>query len=344
MACGNCEKRKQVDSIRKIEPIISKIDYSNYFDRVYVINLVRRPDRLESFSNQFSLINFPFKKPEVWEATDGSKCEIPVGFKQGGGAWGCRCSHLSIWKKCIEDGVKNVLIFEDDCIFDRDFEKKSKEFISNLPNNWDMAVFGGQLFSQSRPIKINENVRRINHWGRTHAYALNQKILKDLIEYIELKEDGHIDWNMADLSDLEKYFSYSPSKFICYQGETRSDITGRFEKIRTWNTEDGIIIHLECPRDVLEKLRYDCGIHLGFDIDKETGIDKGLIGEQNKISLRKWSSNLMLETITMKKTVIALWHPQIDRKLVKETFGTKAIFVRGNNADKLKVIINRLIK
>lgn len=75
----------------------------NKFDRIYLINLKRCPERLIQFAKEAQEYGIDF---EIFEAVEH---EI--------GSYGCSLSHIEIIKKAKAEGLKNVLIFEDDCIF-----------------------------------------------------------------------------------------------------------------------------------------------------------------------------------------------------------------------------------
>jgi GR25 family glycosyltransferase involved in LPS biosynthesis len=84
---------------------------SQTFDRVVLINLARRSDRLATFRAELERVKWPFKEPQIFEAIDGGSGRVPCPafFKQGGGAWGCRQSHISVLERAIQDGVRHLL-------------------------------------------------------------------------------------------------------------------------------------------------------------------------------------------------------------------------------------------
>ncbi|MBC7350862.1 MAG: hypothetical protein H5U08_00740, partial [Thermogutta sp.] len=45
---------------------MSQIDLKDFVDRVYVINLKRRPDRLRAFFQRLQKYGWPFKEPIVY--------------------------------------------------------------------------------------------------------------------------------------------------------------------------------------------------------------------------------------------------------------------------------------
>ena len=90
---------------------------SNIFERVYVINLSRRQERLEAFYQKVP-VDWPFKQPEQYTAIDGGLVSPPDWWDGGGGAWGCYKAHLRILEDCLNNEIYSVLILEDDAVYD----------------------------------------------------------------------------------------------------------------------------------------------------------------------------------------------------------------------------------
>ena len=62
-------------------------------------------------------------------------------FKHENPKRGCLESHMSVIKKAIEKGYKQVLIMEDDVQFLKKMDKK----LPFPPDNWDMLYLGGTV-------------------------------------------------------------------------------------------------------------------------------------------------------------------------------------------------------
>ena len=102
-------------------------------DKVYVINLENRSDRMKKMSDILNKIGGKFSEYERIEAVNGKLIteeeknnllslksrrlyNCPVSFKdiRSLGAIGCYLSHISVWKLALSRGEKEIIILEDD--------------------------------------------------------------------------------------------------------------------------------------------------------------------------------------------------------------------------------------
>jgi len=88
-----------------------------YFDRTQIVSLAKRTDRRVETQNEFNKFGFPLNTENVsfFEAISPTD---PAGFPSCG-IRGCFMSHLVIFDKAIELGVKNILMLEDDIAFSK---------------------------------------------------------------------------------------------------------------------------------------------------------------------------------------------------------------------------------
>ena len=56
------------------------MNLKNYFDRVVVVNLKRRPDRLACLKTALRDCSWPFQQPIVFDAVDGNVVPCPHGW------------------------------------------------------------------------------------------------------------------------------------------------------------------------------------------------------------------------------------------------------------------------
>ena len=97
------------------------VDNAEFFDRVVVINLARRSERMERFRQ--NLRDWPFDPPRRFEAIDGLTSPPPACWDKGPGAWGCLLSHRAVLDAAIADEIKSLLVLEDDAFLAPDFRR-----------------------------------------------------------------------------------------------------------------------------------------------------------------------------------------------------------------------------
>lgn len=206
-------------------------------EKVYIISLSRRKDRLDKF---LSGLPTPWIYPNIepFEAIDGQLEVPPDWWNVGKGAWGCYQSHHEIIKNCLRHKISSALIFEDDAILGEDFNKKSKELFDNLPNDWEMCYLGGQHLSKPIDTIINDAVGIGTNINRTHAYAINntgfEKLDYHLSQYPWPKKKFHIDHMYGYLQSNNIIKPYCPLSMFVGQDGGQSDIVDFNFPIRWW--------------------------------------------------------------------------------------------------------------
>lgn len=327
---------------------MSATELLNYFDRVIVISLKRRPERLQNFWKKIEG-NWPFKQPTVFTGIDGSKIPVPSGAKQkdgtiinkwgaGSGAWGCMQSHRRILENAIIDGVKSLLVLEDDAEPCENFSEKVSEFLSVVPKDWDGLMLGGQHFGGIK----TERIRKCQNCQRTHGYAVRGKYMKDLYAMWH-SHFWHCDHAMGPFQT--GYKVYAPEPFLISQGINKSDISGRLEPKRNWSGSDikAKVAIINIPRLEMEALRV-LGVHTGFSRDSATDIDRGLLNIANstdspinkKRKLQEWLEVVRSEASAMEMQILGIWYPEMPailRDLLSKCLGDKLLQINATTAD-----------
>jgi GR25 family glycosyltransferase involved in LPS biosynthesis len=166
---------------------------NDYFDKVVVINLDKRVDRLEKITEQLDDLGITFER---FSAIDGTgKNPIIAG----------RDSHLQVWRDNLG---KKVLILEDDAQFVDNFQDRFDQVIQTLPENWDVFYLGALLDKMTgKVIKVNNDwYRQIVSTG-TQAYCIHPDLMQYCIDRIEIY-DGYIDVGLRILAeDMNAYIT-----------------------------------------------------------------------------------------------------------------------------------------
>jgi hypothetical protein len=211
----------------------------NFFDRVAVVTLRSRTDRLDRLRKEMADMPWPFKEMSPLVNIHGDEVgKPPEGWNQGGGAWGCLCSHREILYNAIRDGVNTLLVLEDDCTFKPGLKELFRRFIADVPSDWEQIMLGGQWFhNEGQRREISPNVSQVTQCERTHCYALSWTGMRSLwLRWNKVGLDGHCDWVMGDWQD-EGHTCYIPAKtaFMAGQYESASSILGKEVHTRFWD-------------------------------------------------------------------------------------------------------------
>lgn len=153
----------------------------NTIDNILCINLESRKDRWSECVEQFKKLNIENlvqRYPSVLNKI---------------GILGCTMSHVNCIKIAKEKKYKNVLILEDDVVFNTDifYDVLIKTFNQLDSNNlkYDMVYLGGNLRGHDNKL-IDKNLAKIVFAKTTHAYIINSTIYEYIIDTY-----SKIDWN-----------------------------------------------------------------------------------------------------------------------------------------------------
>lgn len=205
------------------------------FDRVVVISLARRPDRLAEFMARASAA-WPGQAIEVLPAIDGREHEPPSWWKTTPGAWGCYLSHKQAVALAVLEGVERLLVFEDDATFVPDFPARLAAL--PVPADADWLYLGGQHLR--RPEPVAEGLVRGVNVNRTHAYALlGRRALAAVCAHLEPNPKRwtarhHVDHHYGILHQARSLNVYAASPWLCGQAAGTSDVDGRKRPERVW--------------------------------------------------------------------------------------------------------------
>jgi GR25 family glycosyltransferase involved in LPS biosynthesis len=185
---------------------------NEYFDRVVVINLDRRPDRMLKLGAQLDELGIQYER---FSAIDG-KAEGIAPMEAG------KLSHLKVIQEL--NGEK-VLILEDDALFVDGFQERFDAEMETLPEDWDVFYLGVLLprFT-GKLIPINKNWHKQVMSNGMQAYCVNPNkadyFAKEVEEY-----EGYIDVCFRILADRTNAYALQPN--LVTQFPSYSDLRER---------------------------------------------------------------------------------------------------------------------
>ncbi|CEF67199.1 Glycosyltransferase 25 family member [Strongyloides ratti] len=259
--------------LKKSYPIPNRFS----FDKIYLINLKRRSERMEKMDEILKTVGFMYER---WEAVDGKKLsdeDISKTIKflpnymdpyhkrpMKKGEIGCFMSHYKIWENVVKNNLNKVIVFEDDVRFSKNATGILRRLVSDLDTTneeWDFIYLGRRKENPKAKeyfIPGHRHLSSVTYSYWTLGYALSNSGAKKLLagkplekmmaldEYIPIMYDNHpfIEW--------KKYFSNRNLKaFTVYPlivvPERYTNDPGYVS-----DTEDSIVIEkVEIPKEEL---------------------------------------------------------------------------------------------
>lgn len=198
--------------------------------KIYVISLLRSPDRKKNVNKQLNGIEFNY-----FDAVDGknlsdSQKELEKKYTETGtlnpGQVGCLLSHILLWEQIVKSQIKNTLILEDDITVAHPFIDTVNK-LTNI-NNYDIIYIGhclqatkGEVVSNIDNINIHESISPLC----THAYLLSQTGASKLLEYFNNNRTNiPVDNVIVKMIDNKLLNSYSLYPTLIDQNGTPSTI------------------------------------------------------------------------------------------------------------------------
>ena len=225
--------------------VIIYVIYDNYYSTInvdytifnnmgiYYINLDHSTERKkniedmcrehEIISNRIEGVNgkiLDLNNPLYERALRNIKWWFLIDNRKNIGHFGCYLSHMKTYETFLKTNREYCLIFEDDAEFITPYLKTEiVHNMNNLPKDWDILLLGyeidegyDEVKEGNKDTKLKNGLLNINYFTGLHAYIINRKCAKKLIE--NLKElEWIIDWNISYLSDrglLNIYGVYPP--------------------------------------------------------------------------------------------------------------------------------------
>lgn len=145
------------------------MQWLNFFDAIYVINLAKREDRLLEIAKHFQEYGIPFQRVQAIE--------------DGQGAKGLRDTMVNLFTQSIEEKKQNILVFEDDAkIVEQKFwfTDTMNAAVTQLPPNYHLFYLGGQA-TGGYPSQYAANLMTVNKYYATHAVAYSFQGMKEIL-------------------------------------------------------------------------------------------------------------------------------------------------------------------
>ena len=198
-----------------------------YFDKTFLINLDRRPDRLSRCQEMFKsfgiadlIERFPAIVPDEFDKIpsthDTEKIKVPL--------YGCLLSHISIIKMAKSNKWKSVMVLEDDVEFiNTDSINLS---VSQLKKrDWGLFYLGTNLHCQLE--RADNNLLKLKKGFATHAIAYHERFYDYYLDNFNKELIPIIDVWLAE-NGQERFPCFCTYPITAVQVSNHSDIHNAF--------------------------------------------------------------------------------------------------------------------
>ena len=155
---------------------------NNYFDHIYCLNLLRRPDRKVHAQEQFTKYGI---EVEWWTAIDGKEVHSQYATPLNAGELGIVLSNIEILKDAKEKGYQTIAVIEDDISFNDEI-RNIDDYFAHLPSDCDMLYLSSNRNSHvagtPQPEVVNERVIRLVHSFSTHFIGIQGRMYDVIID------------------------------------------------------------------------------------------------------------------------------------------------------------------
>lgn len=192
--------------------------FRTFFDRIYIINLPSRPDRLASIRNEMQHLGVTDQDAKLF-VPKAPICGDAGGFPTRG-VRGNFYSHLENLEDALKNGFEKILVLEDDAIFRRNLRKPDyQDFVLSKvdDHDWSMWFLGHFLtkHDKSAPKPVYPTTAGFK-WA--HCYAVHRRGIKPLRDYLRLVNErpaGHPEGGKMYIDGALHHFRKQFTDHIC---------------------------------------------------------------------------------------------------------------------------------
>jgi len=203
--------------------ISSKSAINTYFDKIYVLNLDRRPDRMEKMEKRLkqwgitNWVRFPAidgsQSPhwEEWKHYSKSRLTRVEKTKYNRkaiascGSWAILKATYHLLRDAQKNKYERILILQDDDLFHKNFHEEFAKAIKVVPKDWRLFYLGATQHNWSHIIKAKHYYHPNGTADGAFAVGVHSKIYEEFIKEI-LKFDMPVD--SGALKTLQKRYVY----------------------------------------------------------------------------------------------------------------------------------------
>lgn len=142
--------------------------WHNIFDKILLINLPERTDRLQQATEELNKHKIPF--------------EIIEAIKKPNGAEGLFDTMFHVFNLAEVNEWNNILIFEDDVQIIGDINAVMNNVMYQMPYWWDLIYLGANVNAPLMKVPNCDHMLRCNSLLSTHALGYSKACRKEILE------------------------------------------------------------------------------------------------------------------------------------------------------------------
>lgn len=227
----------------EIEQETTNINPFDFFEKIYCINLDRRPEKWEQCKKHFKELNIE-NRVERFSGIDYQNIEAVSPFYKG--KYGCTHSHLELIRQAKQLGLKNILVFEDDVnphLPPNEIHDLLRKSISELPEDWEIFYLSANPLHHPDSLhNYSKHLCMVKLAFTTHAIAINDTAYDHILNNVKTEEDifNIVHDSVMKHINIDGYYmhvilprckSYLPRRLLFTQRDGTSDCDNRLAKI-----------------------------------------------------------------------------------------------------------------
>jgi GR25 family glycosyltransferase involved in LPS biosynthesis len=161
-------------------------------DKCFVINLDRCIERRSYMDKLLSKLSIKYERESAIDGNTINENEVckssipPIYWNKY--ALGLVKTFNNIIEKSIKNKYNNIVIFEDDIVFEDDFHNKFKDYYNQLPEDWGIVYFSVGNFHEPAKIEYHDkNIAKIEGALGSYALLINCSMFKHILEHSKLE-------------------------------------------------------------------------------------------------------------------------------------------------------------
>ena len=193
---------------------------NDIFDRIVLINLDRRPDRLAEFEEQAQRVGLTYERYAAYDV-EGKTDQYGRPLR---GIIGCTKSHYNVLDQALNDGVERLFIFEDDANFVDNYNEEFEKTWAQMPDDWEL-FYGGLWLHNFNP--HSERLVKPTNSYSAHAWGIDRKAMETVHRHLQGKQI--IDTELSVLNGRMKAYCAKPA--LVYQRPGYSDLDKEYRDV-----------------------------------------------------------------------------------------------------------------